>query len=150
MPEPETGTVLCDDFTKGRRAPRTMSRLPGGVELWWGRQDLAVYIVAGPPMIGALMTVPWWWPLITGTFPGVLGVALSLFILVGIPFTAGAMTAAAGINSRDLPRLTGELWARTPFARPGSQAAFYTPGPEPRVRFNHTAWVLPDPDEDQL
>lgn len=138
------GTVVADDFTKGHKAPRTISNLPGVPEFWWGRQDLSVYIVSGPLFLLALITLGWWWPVVMGAFPGVGGAVICTVILVGIPFAAGAAAAMFNLNSRDIPRHIGTVGALLPRPGSGALSAHSRPAPEPRMRFAPSTWLLPE------
>lgn len=103
----QIGTVICHDWTEGRRAPVTVSKLTGGLDIgaYVGRQELAVYLCATPFFLIALLTRGIWWPLFSDNM-GMAGTMIcSMIVLLGIPFAVGTLVSIKNVKTRDLPRL---------------------------------------------
>jgi hypothetical protein len=107
------GTILCRNRSKGVRPPITISRI-GFLRFLWGRQDAAVYLIAGPPALLLLATAKMWWPLLVRSFGLVIGCSATVLICVGVPALLGMAASRAGVTARSLPRHLAALAARIP------------------------------------
>jgi hypothetical protein len=130
------GSVVCHDWTDGRKAPVTVSKLERlDIGAYVGRQELAVYLLAMPFFLLGIMSRGIWWPLLSAN-TGMLGTALgSIFIVIGIPFLVGMFVSMKGIKTRDLPKILMTISLPTP-KTPESKRR--------RVRRRNVVTVLPD------
>lgn len=130
------GSVVCHDWTDGRKAPITVSKLDKlDIGAYIGRQDLSVYIFALPVLLLNIMLRGIWWPPLSAN-TGMLGTALgSLFIIVGIPFLVGMFVSMKGIKTRDLPKILMTISIPTP-KTPQSKKR--------RIRRRNVVTVIPD------
>lgn len=147
MPEqPPPGTIMCRNYSRGRRAPITVSRI-GPLQALWGRKDIAVYIVALPLLFLTVATSSMWWPLVNSTLHGPAAIIVSLCIFVGVPFIGGAVADMAGLSARDIPRHVLTVTSRVKAPGGAGTAGTGTARPEPRRRLQGvaaTTWVIPD------
>jgi hypothetical protein len=134
-----TGTVICHDWTEGRKAPVTVSKLTGGLDIgaYVGRQELAVYLCSLPFFFLALLTRGYWWPLLSSNLNATGTIIGSLLILFGPAFAVGMLVSMKNIKTRDLPRLLLTFQSSVP--KPSITATY-----KRSYRRRNVTTILPD------
>jgi hypothetical protein len=146
------GSVECGDYTRGHKPPMTVSRIGTGETswtAWWGRQNVAVYIVAVLAFLMVVATAYYlhWYRLAFAASPGPIGGLITIAIMLGIPFFAGSIASMAGLDVRSFPRLVDLLIMLVPAAAIGSYGVIRGERGVPRQGVGGGCWLLPLPGQ---